>query len=144
MRVSQVVYPNEGHSKTHSPITGHHSPFYRGAVTPPFHPQPAASPSPPTIHPAFATPSPVPTLSYGCKCLPIADQASVNSFVVISLPPHTRTVRRPRHPHLQPVRPDPGDTGPGLPGLRLLHRGRELIPTRGPSSPGTRTILRGM
>ena len=76
-KVSQIAHPINYHSKTHISITGYHSPFYQGTTPPPFPQQQTAVPPPTSIHPAFAAPSPVPTLSYGRKCLPAADKTPV-------------------------------------------------------------------
>lgn len=52
-------------------IAGYNSPFYQGAAMPSCSPQQAAATLP------FLAPSPVPTLSRGCKSLPVTCQALI-------------------------------------------------------------------
>ena len=80
-------------------------------------PQPATTP--PSIHPRFPTASPVPTLSHGCECLPVAVRASATHLFQLawSLSPeqHATPITPPYHSYPQPlVIPNPDDLGFGF------------------------------
>jgi hypothetical protein len=102
-RVSHVVRFNACHSKTHSSIAGYASSSYRDVPVP--------HPSQTTVHPsqlsAYSSlaPSPVPTLSRGCRYLPIAHQELLTHLLPLakSLSPEPRVMPTTPavHPHPQ-------------------------------------------
>jgi len=119
-RVSRVADPDEWHSKTHPLITGYNSPFYQGSAMPSFSPQPATTPSPRSTYRPLAVPSPVPTLSHGCKGLPVTYQASITHpfLLASSLSPQSYTVPvTPTYPTFTQPRavPNPDDLDFGFP-----------------------------
>ena len=106
-RVSRISHPNDYRSKTHIPIAGYNS-FHQGSSVPSSFlpsPQPATIP---TLPPP-ASPTHVPALSHGCKCLPIGcrDSLTYDRYIISPLPV-SRFVRPADNPYLLPVRPRPG------------------------------------
>ena len=71
-RVSRVVHLNNCPSKAHSLIKGYASSSNWGLAVP--SPQMTTTPLATPSYSPFLSPSPVPTLSHGCRCLPNADR----------------------------------------------------------------------
>jgi hypothetical protein len=83
------VYPNEGKSRYSSQrstvedslsIPGYVPSSYQGMTMLPSPPPPATTPCPLPPYPAFTSPSPIPTLSHGCMCLPTLHRHSLTNF----------------------------------------------------------------